>query len=129
MRWVRPARLPLLVAWLAIAGVLYWVGTNPHVVAPYTSNLVSRHLLRLEEGGLRVRDFRVRTFEGLDLYGVSLSLPDSSGGHTLISADTVTVSFNLREALGAVPRLRQVVVRRPEVYSLAGRGGEKDLIV
>ncbi len=120
MRWVRPARLPILIAWLAIAGVLYYVGTHPHLVAPYTSNLVSRHLLRLEEGGLRVRDFQVRTFQGLDLYGVSLTLPDSSGGLTLISADTVTVDFRIAEALGAVPRLRRVTVSRPEVYVLAG---------
>jgi len=125
MRWVRPAKLPILIAWLAIAGVLYYVGSHPELVAPYTSNLVSRHLLRLEEGGLRVRDFQVRTFEGLDLYGVSLTLPDSSGGLTLISADTVTVDFRITEALGIVPRLRQVTVRRPEVYSLAGRKREE----
>ena len=111
---------PLLIAWLVIIGVVYWLATHPRLVAPYASNLVSRHLLRIEEGGLRVRDFRVRTFEGLDLYGVSLTLPGKSGGMTLISADTVTVDFDLREALGAVPHLRRVTVSRPEVYSMAG---------
>ncbi len=120
MRLVRPQKLPLIVAWLVIAGVVYWLGAHPWMVAPYTSNLVSRHLLRIEGGGLRVRDFRVRTFEGLDLYGVSLTLPAKSGGLTLISADTVTVDFNLREVLGTVPHLRRVTVARPEIYSMAG---------
>jgi len=120
MRWVRPQKLPLLVAWLVIAGVIYWMGTHPALIAPYGSNLVSRHLLRIEAGGLRVRDFRVRTFEGLDLYGVSVTLPGKSGGITLMSADTVTVDFKFQEALGAVPHLRRVVVTRPEIYSMAG---------
>ncbi len=120
MRWVRPQRLPLLIAWAVIIGVVYYLGTHPRLVAPYGSNLVSRHLLRIQEGGLRVRDFRVRTFEGLDLYGVSLTLPGKSGGMVLISADTVTVDFDIRQALGAVPHLRRVVVARPEIYSMAG---------
>jgi len=120
MRWIRPQKLPLIIAWLVIAGVVYWLGAHPWMVAPYASNLVSRHLLRIEGGGLRVRDFRVRTFEGLDLYGVSLTLPAKSGGLTLMSADTVAVDFNLAEALGAVPHLRRVTVSRPEIYSMAG---------
>jgi hypothetical protein len=56
----------------------------------------------------------------MDLYGVSLTLPGSAGGLTLISADTVAVDFQFTEALGAVSRLRKVTVRRPEVYSMAG---------
>ena len=94
--------------------------SHPALIAPYGSNLVSRHLLRIEGGGLRVRDFQVRAFEGLDLYGVSLTLPGKAGGLTLLSADTVTVNFNLKEALGAVPHLRRVVVASPEIYSMAG---------
>ncbi len=132
MRWVRPQKLPLLVAWLVIAGVIYYLGSHPALIAPYGSNLVSRHLLRIEGGGLRVRDFRVRTFEGLDLYGVSLTLPGKSGGITLMSADTVTVDFKFEEALGAVPHLRRVVVARPEIYSMAGNdttsGDDSDTI-
>jgi hypothetical protein len=119
-RWVKPKRLSLLIAWLVIFGVIYYLGTHPRLIAPYTSNLVSRHLLQIEEGGLRVRDFRIRTFEGLDLYGVSLTLPAKSGGLALISADTVTVDFDLLEALGATPHLRRVEVARPEIYSMAG---------
>ena len=58
MRWIRPQKLPLLVAWLVIVGVVYWLGAHPWMVAPYASSLVSRHLLRIEDGGLRVRDFK-----------------------------------------------------------------------
>jgi hypothetical protein len=120
MRWVRPQKLPLIVAWLVIAGVVYWLGSHPMLVAPYASKLVSQHLLRIEEGGLRVRDFRIRTFEGMDLYGVSLTLPAKSGGLTLMSADTVTVDFNFKEVLGTIPHLRRVTVVSPEIYSMAG---------
>jgi hypothetical protein len=115
-----------------IGGVLFYLGSHPRLVAPYASNLVSRHLLRIEGGGLRVRDFKIRSFEGMDLFGVSLTLPGSAGGLTLISADTVAVDFQLTEVLGAVPRLRKVTVRRPEVYSMAGTDtagpGEADTI-
>ncbi len=120
MRWIRPQKLPLLVAWLVIVGVVYWLGAHPWMVAPYASSLVSRHLLRIEDGGLRVRDFKVRAFEGLDLYGVSLTLPGKSGGMTLMSADTVAVDFSLTEALSAVPHLRRVTVSGPEIYSRSG---------
>ena len=64
MRWMRPPRLPVLIAWLVILGVLVWLGTHPRLVAPYASSLVSRHLLRIEEGGLRVRDFRSAAVRG-----------------------------------------------------------------
>ncbi|MCB1183698.1 translocation/assembly module TamB domain-containing protein [bacterium] len=117
---MRPSRLPLLIAWLVIIGVVVYVGSHPRLVAPYASGLVSRHLLRIDDGGLRVRDFRVRAFEGMDLYGVSLTLPGGSGGMTLVSVDTVEVDFGLAQVLGAVPHVRRVTVRRPEVYSMAG---------
>ena len=95
-------------------------GYTPHLMALYVQPGPSRHLLRIEEGGLRVRDFQVRNFEGLDLYGVSLTLPANPGGLTLISADTVTVDFGFREVLGTVPHFRRVEVARPEIYSMAG---------
>lgn len=119
MRLPRATRLPALIAWLVIGGVVVWLATHPRLVAPYAASLVSRHLLRIENGGLRVTDFRVRQFEGLDLYGVSLTLPGRRGGLTLVSADTVQVDFSLGEVLGAPPHLRRLVVSRPEVYTRA----------
>jgi hypothetical protein len=126
MRWIKPAKLPLLVAWTVIVGLLVWVGFNPQFVAPHFSGLVGRHLLGIEEGNLRVRDFKVRLFEGVDLYGLSLNLPSESGGMTLVSADTVRVDFTMGEVLGVVPRLRRVEVRNPEVLSRAGADSVPD---
>lgn len=120
MRWIKPTKLPILVAWTVIVGLLVWVGLNPQFVAPHFAGLVGRHLLGIEEGNLRVRDFHVRVFEGVDLYGLSLNLPSESGGMTLVSADTVRVDFALGEVLGVVPKLRRVEVRSPEVFSRAG---------
>jgi len=121
MRLLRAAHLPALVAWLVIGAVLGWLATHPRLVAPYAASLVSRHLLRIEHGGLRVNDFKVRQFEGLDLYGVSLTLPGRRGALTLVSADTVRVDFYLFEVLGAPPRVRRLTVTRPEVYTRAGK--------
>ncbi len=126
MRWIKPAKLPLLVAWTVIIGLLIWVGLNPQFVAPHFSGLVGKHLLGMEDGNLRVRDFNVRLFEGVDLYGVSLSLPSKSGGMTLVSADTVRVDFFMGEVLGVVPKLRRVEVRNPNVYSRAGADSVPD---
>jgi hypothetical protein len=120
MRWVKPAKLPVIIAWLIILGVVGWLGMNPRFVAPYASRLVGRHLLGMEQGGLQVRDFRIRVFEGMDLYGVSLTLPSASGGMTLASADTVEVDFQGQDLLAYVPRLRRVVISRPEIFSRSG---------
>lgn len=120
MRMLRPSQIPVLVAWLVIVGVLVWLGTHPRVVAPYAARLVSRHLLRIEEGGIRVRDFRLRPFEGVDLYGVTVTLPTRGGGITLVAADTVLVDFKPGEVLGSPPRVRRVTVTGPEVYARAG---------
>ena len=123
MRWIRPTRLPILFAWMAILGGLAWFGTHPKLVAPFLSRLVSRQLMHAGGSAVRVTDFRVRPFEGMDLYGVSLSLPGGNRGMTLVSADTVIVDFTLGEIVGAVPRLRRVYVDHPEVYSRIGGGG------
>ncbi|MGD9548620.1 MAG: translocation/assembly module TamB domain-containing protein [Candidatus Krumholzibacteriia bacterium] len=126
MRRLRPKHVPILLAWAAVLGILGWLGTHPGVLAPYASNLVSVHLLRMEAGGLRVGDVRVRPFEGLDLFGVSLTLVGRDGGLTLVSADTVLVDFSLEEALGRVPHLRRVVVANPRVYSRSGSAADGD---
>ncbi|MCP4291985.1 MAG: hypothetical protein GY780_09140 [bacterium] len=119
-RWIKPANLPLVVAWSVIIGLMVWVGFNPQVMAPHLAGLVGKHLLGIEEGGLSVQDFEIRIFEGMDLYGVSLTLPSQSGGITLIAADTVKVDFYLQEVLDVVPLVRRVDVRNPEVFSRAG---------
>lgn len=120
MRFIQPARLPLLVAWAVILTLVLWVVLNPSFLAPPISGLVGKHLLGIEDGGLRVVDFRVRVFEGMDLYGVSLNLPGSGNGRTLVGADTVRVDFQLNEVLDVVPHLRRLEVKNPEVYSRAG---------
>ncbi len=126
-RWIKPAKLPVIIAWLIILGVVGWLGMNPRFVAPYASRLVGRHLLGMEEGGLQVRDFRIRIFEGMDLYGVSLTLPSAFGGMTLASADTVEVDFLGQDLLAYVPRLRRVVISRPEIFSRSGTGTSRKL--
>lgn len=122
MRWIRPTRLPILIAWMAILGALAWFGTHPRLVAPLVSQLITRQLDHAGGGSVRVQDFRVRLFEGMDLYGVSLSLPSHDRGLTLVSADTVVVDFTLGEILGRTPRLRRLLIQRPEVYSRSGHG-------
>lgn len=126
MRWIRPARLPILIAWMTILGALAWFGTHPRLVAPFVSQMISRQLMHAGGGSVRVQDFRVRAFEGMDLYGVSLSLPGDGRGMTLISADTVIVDFSLGEVVGGTPRLRRVAINRPEVYSRIGHVDESD---
>ncbi|RKZ18431.1 hypothetical protein DRQ50_04020 [bacterium] len=121
MRLMHAARLPILVAWLVIGAVVGTLVSQPRLLAPYAASLVSRHLLRIETGGLRVRDYRIRTFEGVDLYGVSLTLAREDGGLTLMSADTVRVDFNLVQVLGSPARIRRLTVSRPELYARSGR--------
>jgi hypothetical protein len=109
-----------MTAWAVFLLVLAYVGGRPHLVAPQLSRLVSRHLLHLPDDGLRVRDFRVWGLDGVDLYGVSLTLPGRGRGQVIVSADTVEVDYVLKEALGKAPRLRSLVVRRPEIFVRAG---------
>ncbi|MBK7190006.1 MAG: hypothetical protein IPH86_15385 [bacterium] len=116
MHWNRPARLPVLTAWAVFLAVLIYLGGRTELYAPQLSNLVGRHLLRLEDSGLRVRDFRVWGLDGVDLYGVSLTVPGSGRGQVLVTADTVQVDYVIKEALADIPRFRRVVVRRPEIF-------------
>lgn len=116
MHWTRPARLPVLTAWAVFLAVLVYLGGKPHLVAPQLSDLVGKHLLHLGDGSLRVRDFRVWGLDGVDLYGVSLTLPGHGRGQVVVSADTVQVDYVLKEALRSAPRLRRVAVRRPEIF-------------
>ncbi len=127
MRWIKPSKLPVFIAWVIIILVIGWLGMNPRFVAPYASRLVGKHLLGIEQGGLQVRDFRVRIFEGMDLYGVSLTLPGTNGSMTLASADTVKVDFQVQEILRVVPQLRRVVIAKPAIYSRAGQSSPNDL--
>jgi hypothetical protein len=115
MRWNRKARVSVLAAWVVFAAVLVYLAGRTDLLAPQLSGLVSRHLLRLEGPGLRVEDYRVWGRDGLDLYGVSLALPGRGGGLVTVTADTVEVDYVLTEALGDLPRLRRLVVRRPVV--------------
>ncbi len=119
-RWARKAHLPVLTAWAVFLLVLVYLAGRPDLIAPQLSELVGRHLLRLPEGALRVRDFRVWGRDGLDLYGVTLTVPGKGRGQVTVSADTVEVDYVLKEALGHPPHLRRVVVRRPEVFVRAG---------
>ena len=117
----RPSRLPVLVAWLAIIVVVFLLLGNSRLMAPQVSRLVGRHLLGIQEGGLQVRDWDIHIFEGMELYGVSLTLPDRSGGMTLASADTVSLDFRLNELWEGTPHLRRVIIRSPEIFMRAGQ--------
>ncbi len=121
MRIPLAKHLPSLVTVLLMVSVILWISAHPKIVARFTSGVVSSKLLRIEGGGLRVNDFTVRPFEGMDLYGVSLTLPGASGGMTLVSADTVAVDFSLQQLLSKVPRLKRVRISSPEVFSRTGK--------
>ncbi len=124
MRRPRPLHLSLLLAWMVILGVLWWLGTHPALFMPYFSGLVSRNLLHMSEGGLEVRDARIRIFEGVDLYGVSLTMAGKDGALTLATADTVEADFTLGGILGAVTRLRRVTVANPRIFVRAVAGAD-----
>ena len=105
----------MLTAWVVFLAVVVYLGTHPRLTAPYLSGLVSRHLLRLDDQALRIRDFRVWGLDGLDLYDVSLTIPGKGQGQVVVRADTVEVDYRFKEANTRAPRLRRVVLRRPQV--------------
>ncbi len=116
MRRPRPLHLSLLLAWAAVLGVLLWLGTHPYLFTPYLSRLVSQNLLHMDEGGLQVKDAHIRIFEGIDLFGVSLTLTGDQGALTLATADTVKVDFSLSGALGRITKLNRVTVANPKIF-------------
>ncbi len=116
MRWLRKARIPVLTAWAVFLAVVAYLGSQPRLTAPYLSSLVSRHVLRLGDGALQVKDFRVWGLDGLDLYGVSLTVPGQGRGQVVVTADTVEVDYRFKEVNTKTPHLRRVVLRRPQVF-------------
>jgi len=121
--WLRTTRLPALIAWILILGVMAYLGTHPRLVAPFASRLVSRNLLRDVGGDVRVGEYRVRYLHGVDLFDVSLTFPGERGGVTMVSIDTLSLDFRLGEVLGRPRRVRNVVVYGAEVYCHLGDDG------
>jgi hypothetical protein len=112
--------MPVVLAWVLILGVVALIAANPHLLAPLASRLLSRHLLQNVDGQLRLRDFRIRSWEGADVYDVSLTLRGDRGAVTLIAVDTLAVDFRWGEMLRRTPRLRRVDIQGCEIYALAG---------
>jgi hypothetical protein len=112
----------LLIALFIVMGIVAYLASNPHLVAPFASRLISRNLLRDFDGNLRIRDFRLHYLQGVDLYDVSVALQGSGGGVTLISADTLAVEYRLGEVFSRHPRIRAAVIKGGEVYASAGSG-------
>ncbi len=114
--WRRTARRTLLLAWLLFLAVVAFLVTHPRLVAPIAARLVSRNLFRDREGTVRVRDFRGNPFKGMELYQVSLSLADGSGGAIAATVDTLVLDYRWEELLAASPRLRRVEARGAMVH-------------
>ncbi len=113
---LRPARAPLVVAWVVVLAVVGYLATHPSLWTPVVSRLAGRHLLRQVEGNIRFRDFRWRFPGGLDLYRASLTLRRGDGGLLIVAADTLSLDFRPIEIARTPTRLRRVVVRGGEVY-------------
>jgi hypothetical protein len=124
--WRRTARRTLLLAWLLFLAVVAFLVTHPRLVAPLAARLVSRNLFRDREGTVRVRDFRGNPFRGLELYQVSLSLADGSGGAIAATVDTLVLEYRWDELLADSPRLRRVEARGAMVHATtAGSRGQR----
>ncbi|MFH1841830.1 MAG: translocation/assembly module TamB domain-containing protein [bacterium] len=113
-------RLPLLLAWVVILGVLAYVSTHPRLVAPLISNLVSRNIFREIDASLKVQDFRLRYWHGVDLYNISLTIRGEQGGVTLIGADTLSLDYNFKDLLASPVHVRRLTVKGGEVYAHQG---------
>lgn len=111
-------RLTLLCAWVVVLGVVAYLATHTRLVAPYASRLVSRNLFRDQGSNLRVKDFRFRYLQGMDLFDVSLTLKGPRGAVTLIAADTLALDYRFGELLTSPVHLRRVSVRGGEIYAL-----------
>jgi hypothetical protein len=116
MARARRIRWPALVAALVMIGAVLFVLVNPSLLAPAVTHLVNRQLQASLGGHLRVGDYNVRPFGGIDAYDVTFTLPGERGGLTLLAVDTLAVDFNLREVLGLDVRLRRIDAQWVEIY-------------
>ncbi len=108
---------------MVILGIVAYLGTHPRLLAPFASRLISQNLLHDWNGNLKVGDFRWHPFGGIDLYRVSATLHGEGQGVTLIAVDTLSVAYRFGELFGSPPRLRRLLIKGGEVYSLQGSGG------
>jgi len=112
----RLTRLPILIAWILVLGVVVYLGTHPRLVAPFASRLISRNLLQDLGGTVRVDEYRFRALRGVDVYGVSATFPGRNGDLTIVSIDTLSIDYRLKELLGRSRRLRQAVVKNAQIF-------------
>ena len=117
---VRTARITVVIAWVLVLGVVAYLVTHTRVSAPFLSQLVSRHFLQQVDGRLRLSDYRLRPLQGVDLYGVTVTLRTRGGGLTVIDVDTLEIDFKLPEIIGRAKRLRRLELIDTSAYVLLG---------
>jgi len=135
LAWPRKTRLPVLLAWILILGVVAYLSTHPRLVAPFASHLVSRNLLKEIGGNIRVGEYNFRYLRGVDLHNVSATFPGENGGLVIVAIDSLSIDYSLHEILKRTHHLQQVRVYNAEVFvhlaesdSIVGQGSsEMDL--
>ncbi len=126
--WRRTTRVTLLLAWLVFLGLLAYFGTHPRLIAPLAARLVTRNLFPGRQGSIRLRDFQGSLTSGVALRQVSLSLAGEGGSAVLVTVDTLTLDYRLKELLAKPPRLRAVLAQGLKIHAVpappgARRGG------
>ena len=115
----RRIRWPAIVAAILLSAGFVLLMLNPEVLAPSATRLINRQLQARMDGDLRVGEYHVRPFAGLDAIDVTLTIRGDRGGLTLVSVDTLQLDFRLREVLGRTIRVRRLSAKGIEFYHSA----------
>ena len=112
----RRIRWPAFIAAALLVGGAVLLASRPGILAPFATRFINRQLAAHLGGHLRVGEYRLRPFAGLDAYDLTLTVRGERGGLTLVAVDTLAVDFRLREVLGRHVRLRRLAARGVEIY-------------
>jgi len=112
----RTLNWPAIITSTVLLAAVVVLAARPGLLAPLVTHLLNRQLLSKIDGELRVQEYHLRPFQGLDLVNVSVNLPGDRGGHTLVAVDTLALDFRIRELVGPRPRLRRAQLTGVEVF-------------
>lgn len=116
MERVRRIRWPLLIATLVFAGLVTLVLSRPQILTPAVTHLINRQLEASLGGRLRVGEYVLRPFSGLDAHDLTFTMPGERGGLTLVAVDTLELDFQLDEVMGLEVRVRRISAVGVEIY-------------
>ncbi len=120
MAWIRRTRVTLLVGLLLALATLAWLVAHPSIYSGQLGRIITDNLLRKSGAALTFESLDGNPLRNLTFHTVSLTRSSEDGSFVYLTADSLSIDYDLRSFFTPSPHLRslvlgpaQLLVRRP----------------